>query len=137
MNSYRALLVKTGEYIYPDKPTYAALSEFFGIVEGYHRKGMEVEVHRGSGIFDAGGFEIFEKDVILLSGLQKEGEIELENEEEGYVSIEEGCFIVQNEQGLDLDLGTCASLPNLIKIKVASARIADRTDDSGGNSGES
>jgi hypothetical protein len=105
MRSIRAYLFKNREFIYPESSKPADLSTFFGVLAGHQIKNSGFELSEGTGEYDNNGIEIFTKDVIIVHYLDV-------NDRKGYSEVarihyHDGCFNAVNDNGLDVDIGSC------------------------------
>lgn len=100
----RAYLFKSKEFIYPEDNTPGAISTFFGVLQGYTNKGLKYDINYSSGIKDDEQTEVYEEDLIEVIFKYTGGKVEKVS---GVVEFVLGCFNVNNEQGLDLDLANC------------------------------
>lgn len=111
----RAYIHKEMGFFHPESESLEDICTFYGILAGYEKKNITFDVSRGTGIEDLNGFEIYEKDKVNFHSLEKNGTFRTET---GFVVFEDGCFLVQNDEGLDVELGSCNTLPDIFRVEI-------------------
>lgn len=103
----RAYIENNGspDFLYAESEEIPHMIEFWGILEGYRRKGFPLEISYGSGVQDRTGEEIYEGDLMKVYYEQEseEGSTAMVSEV-GYVIFSNGEFCIINEDGMDLPL---------------------------------